>query len=53
MVNVTLINQDPMYAFMELSILLSDWHKPNLRNNKCKHNTLLLAFYIFLCLNWN
>ena len=40
--------QDHVHASLALSMLLSDWHKPNLGNNKYTHNTLLLGFYIFV-----
>ena len=44
--NLTSRNQDPIYASLALSSLLSVWYKPNSLNNKSIYNTLLLGFYI-------
>ena len=37
-----------VYAYLPLSILLRDWDKPNLQDNKSICCTLLLRFYIFI-----
>ena len=44
-VNLTSRDQDPMYAYLALSVPLKDWHKPNLRDNKPTYSTFISGVY--------
>ena len=45
--NFTSRNQEPMHAYLTLSLLLKGWDKPNLHHNKSTNNSLL-RFYVFV-----